>query len=180
MLMLMASCHFLRFMEQTQKKTVRLLRKGKPSVCQLRQSDHTTRAQKGVERKQLCFNCTGANQSPRVSLFCVLQVLQPKTPLVHLSQEDTSTIAGAYVGSYWERIRHLSGGHRECGWNPLLRAVRHWCWELLRICCLARLHGETASSKRVQTHQNDDASEQQRDRDVVISTWRGNFSFEPK
>ena len=61
MLMLMASCHFLRFMEQTQKKTVRLLRKGKPSVRQLRQSDHTTRAQKGVERKQLCFNCTGAN-----------------------------------------------------------------------------------------------------------------------
>ena len=59
--MLMASCHFLRFMEQTQKKTVRLLRKGKPSVRQLRQSDHTTRAQKGVERKQLCFNCTGAN-----------------------------------------------------------------------------------------------------------------------
>ena len=40
----------------------------------------------------------------------------------------------------------------ECGWNPLPHAVRHWCWELLRICCLARLHGETASSKRVQTH----------------------------
>ena len=33
----------------TKKKTVRLLRKGKPSVRQLRQSDHTTRAQKGVE-----------------------------------------------------------------------------------------------------------------------------------
>ena len=33
----------------TKKKTVRLLRKCKPSVRQLRQSDHTTRAQKGVE-----------------------------------------------------------------------------------------------------------------------------------
>ena len=40
----------------------------------------------------------------------MLQVLQPKTPLVNLSREDTSTIAGAFVGSYWERIRHLSGG----------------------------------------------------------------------
>lgn len=141
----------------TKKKTVRLLRKGKPSVRQLRQSDHTTVVLQLHRRK---------SQGPRVSLFCVLQVLQPKTPLVNLSREDTSTIAGAFVGSYWERIRHLSGGHRECGWNPLPRAVRHWCWELLRICCLTRLHGETASSKRVQTHRNDDASEQQRDRNL--------------
>lgn len=170
----MASCHFLRFMEQTQKKTVRLLRKGKPSVCQLRQSDHTTRAQKGVERKQLCFNCTGANHKApecRCSACCKF-----------CNQRHHSSICPKKIPQQSPETMLVVTGKGSVTYPVVIVSVGgiHWCWKLLRICCLARLHGETASSKRVQTHRNDDASEQQRDQDVVISTWRGNFSFEPK
>ena len=54
-----------------------------------RQSDHTTRAQKGVESQTVVLQLhRRKSQGPRVSLFCALQVLQPKTPLHSIYPEN--------------------------------------------------------------------------------------------
>ena len=136
---------------RTKKKTVRLLRKSKNhESVNCNKVTTLQECRRELNRKQLCFNCTGTNhEAPecRCSVCCKFcnrrhhsSICPEKTP-----QQSPEPM----LVRYWEGIRYLSGGRCECGWNLLPRAVRLWCWKLLHLCSLAPPHGETDSSNRV-------------------------------